>query len=193
MTAIERVLRSALTVLADAGVESALVGGLAVSTRLEPRFTRDIDLAVAVDSDAMAERLVASLLSKGYRLLSQVEQEETGRLATVRLMPPGQGEEGIVLDLLFATTGIEGEIVHEAGTIEVFPNLSLPVADLPHLAAMKVLSEDGSRPQDRVDLLALLREMGPGDLEKARSLLGLIHQRGYARGRDLLSNLDELT
>lgn len=192
MTAIEHVLRSALADLARAGIQSALVGGLAVSARLEPRFTRDIDLAVAVDSDAMAERLVSSLLSRGYRLISQVEQEDAGRLATARLLPPGQGEEGVVLDLLFATTGIEAEIVREAEAIEVFPTLGLPVAGVPHLVAMKLLSVDPSRPQDRVDLVALVREMSPADLERARELLGLVEQRGYHRKRDLLSDLDAL-
>ena len=33
------------------GVAHALVGGLAVSIRAEVRFTRDVDLALSVDSD----------------------------------------------------------------------------------------------------------------------------------------------
>ena len=33
----------------------ALVGGLAVSARTEPRFTRDIDIVVAVEDDTRAE------------------------------------------------------------------------------------------------------------------------------------------
>jgi hypothetical protein len=44
----------------------ALVGGFAVSARAEPRFTRDIDMAVAVAGDAESEALVRSLLSDGY-------------------------------------------------------------------------------------------------------------------------------
>jgi hypothetical protein len=52
-----RVLR-VLAVVADAlehaGARWALIGGLAVSTRIEPRFTRDIDLAVSVPDDASA-------------------------------------------------------------------------------------------------------------------------------------------
>jgi hypothetical protein len=40
------------------GKRFALVGGLAVSVRAEVRFTRDVDLAVAVSSDAEAESLV---------------------------------------------------------------------------------------------------------------------------------------
>jgi hypothetical protein len=37
-----------------------LIGGLAVSVRAEPRFTRDIDLAVAVTDDRDAESLSPS-------------------------------------------------------------------------------------------------------------------------------------
>ena len=36
-------------------IDTALVGGIAVSTRTEPRFTRDLDFAVAVADDAAAE------------------------------------------------------------------------------------------------------------------------------------------
>jgi ribosomal protein L14 len=40
--------------LHDVGARFALVGGLAVSVRVEPRFTRDIDLVVAIEHDAAA-------------------------------------------------------------------------------------------------------------------------------------------
>jgi hypothetical protein len=39
-------------------VSFALVGGLAVSIRTEPRFTRDADLAVALANDAEVEALI---------------------------------------------------------------------------------------------------------------------------------------
>ena len=42
-------------------VAFAIVGGLAVSVRSRPRFTQDIDLAVAVSSDAEAEAVVLRL------------------------------------------------------------------------------------------------------------------------------------
>lgn len=35
----------------------ALVGGLAISARIEPRFTRDLDIAIAVENDARAEEV----------------------------------------------------------------------------------------------------------------------------------------
>lgn len=45
---LKDVLRTVVSELDGAGSPWALVGGLAVSARLEPRFTRDIDLAVSV-------------------------------------------------------------------------------------------------------------------------------------------------
>jgi hypothetical protein len=63
----------------------ALVGGLAVSARTQPRFTRDIDLAIAVEDDAEAEAIVFELQGHGYSILATVEQSTTHRLATVRL------------------------------------------------------------------------------------------------------------
>src|SRR5690349_5866572 len=78
-------LREACSAMEEIGVQHALVGGLAVSTRAEPRLTRDVDLAVAVDDDAAAESLVRELVARGYGVLATVEQTGTGRLATVRL------------------------------------------------------------------------------------------------------------
>ena len=48
-------LRYALGILEGGHRAFALIGGLAVSARSEPRFTRDADFAVSVGSDAEAE------------------------------------------------------------------------------------------------------------------------------------------
>jgi hypothetical protein len=50
LNSILRALRDFLTVR-PADVAVAVVGGIAVSVRAEPRFTRDLDLAVAVEND----------------------------------------------------------------------------------------------------------------------------------------------
>jgi Nucleotidyl transferase AbiEii toxin, Type IV TA system len=114
----------------------ALVGGLAVSIRVEPRFTRDIDLAVAAANDADAEALVADLVAAGFTLKVSLEQQALDRLAAVRVLPPGQNEEGAVVDLLFASSGIEPQICHDAEPLEVAPGLVVPVARAGHLVAM---------------------------------------------------------
>lgn len=164
----------------------ALVGGLAVSVRTEPRFTRDVDLAVVVGDDADAERLIGQLLGLGYRLLFTVEQDAVGRLATVRLVPPDTADEGIVIDLLFASSGIEPELVAAAEPLEVWPALCVPVPRVGHLLALKVLSRDDlRRPQDMADIRSLLAVADAGELTRAADALRLVTLRGYHRQKNL--------
>ncbi len=192
MTSLEAILRRVDADLARSRISFALIGGLAVSARTEPRFTRDADLAVALDSDAEAQSLVHGLRVLGYGIGSIVEQEAVGRLATVRLTR-SPAPEAPVVDLLFASSGIEAEVVAEAEPIEVLPHLTLPVATTGHLIALKVLSRDDvSRPQDLVDIRTLLAAASAEDLELARHALGLIATRGYDRRRDLLADMNSL-
>jgi hypothetical protein len=168
-----------------------LIGGLAVGARSEPRFTKDLDLAVATSSDQTSEELIFSLQGSGYRVLAILEQQSTGRLATVRLSPP-EAREPVLIDLLFASSGIEGSIAARAQLLEVFPQLWVPVASLGDLVAMKVLARDDQlRPQDRLDLQALLGRASPSDLEAARHALREISKLGYNRGRMLEDELAE--
>jgi predicted nucleotidyltransferase len=169
-----------------------LVGGLAVSARTEPRFTRDADIAVAVDSDAEAEALIHRLRVAGYEIETIVEQEAVGRLATARLTR-SQEPATPVIDLLFASSGIEAEIVAEADEIELLSQLPVRVATTGHLIALKVLARDDvTRPQDVSDLRALLGVASAGDVTQARAALTLIAKRGYHRGRDLQAELEML-
>lgn len=85
MTAVRAVLRRVAAELSRTGRPFALVGGLAVSVRTEPRFTRDVDLAVAVTGDAEAEALIHRLRTTGYRIDTVVERQAAGGMATARL------------------------------------------------------------------------------------------------------------
>ena len=193
MNPVIATLRAGMDLLARSGHGAALVGGLAVSARAEPRFTRDVDLAVAVVNDAQAEALVGEFRGHGYQVVALVEQEATKRLATVRLGPPGVMSEGVVLDLLFASSGIEPEVTKEAEPIELVEGLTVPVARLGHLVALKLLSrDDRQRPQDLADLRMLLTRATPTDLTLAREALATITQRGFHRGRELLADLEAL-
>jgi predicted nucleotidyltransferase len=191
LTRIQSTLQRAARDLDDLGRRWALVGGLAVSARTEPRFTRDIDLAVAVEGDRDAERLVHDLQSRGHRVQANVEQQAVARLATARLVPDSE-DDGVVVDVLFASSGIEGEIVQHADVLAIGPGLRVPVAAIGHLIALKLPSRDDEvRPLDRADL-ALVRAAQPADLEQARAAVALIQRRGFQRDRDLPVELEGL-
>lgn len=66
MIRLHRALVELSSDLDDLGTRWALVGGLALAAHVEARTTRDLDVAVSVESDREAEKLVRSLRSKGY-------------------------------------------------------------------------------------------------------------------------------
>ncbi len=192
MTSLEASLRRIHADLTEAHASFALAGGLAVSARTEPRFTRDADLAVSLVSDAEAEALIHSLQARDYGIEAIVEQQAVGWLATVRLTL-SRVPQAPVVDLLFASSGIEPEVVADAEAIDLLPGLRIGVARTGHLIALKVLSRDDvRRPQDLVDLRALLRVAPRAELTRARQALTLIAARGYHRGRDLMAEMSGL-
>lgn len=173
------------------GARYAIVGGLAVSLRTEPRFTRDLDVAVAVESDEQAEHIAHQLVTRGYQILAQSEQESQERLATVRLALPES--TSIVVDLLFASTGIENELVNAAERIEALPGWNAPVARASHLLAMKLLSSDPKRrPQDLADAVSLVQAMDSVELDETKAALALITSRGFDRSRDLAAQFEQV-
>jgi len=193
VTRLQQVLADIAAVFDAAGIDWALVGGLAVSVYVPPRFTRDVDVAVTAADDAEAERLVFRLQQAGYRVTMALEQETAARLATVRVLPANEPPEGVVVDLMFASSGIEVEICRDATAIEVFPGLIAPVARPGHLVALKILSSDDvRRPQDMADVRALLRTLDAVEMTRAQDAVGQITARGYHRGRDLSAGLARL-
>lgn len=190
MNQVEKFLRLAADSLADQGKGFALVGGFAIMARCQPRFTRDADLAVAVANDAEAEAVVHHLARCGLRIVGVLEQTNASRLSTIRLAPAG-GEES-VLDLLFASSGIEPEIVMGSDRLEIIPGLTLPVASVAALIALKTLAEAPRRPQDRSDLLWLFEIATPADIQEAQRLLALIVARGFDREGELMGKFERL-
>jgi hypothetical protein len=126
------VLGELVTLLEAQGVGYAVVGGLAASARGEARFTRDIDVAIVVNGDEEEENCIYGLVQKGYFVVATVEQEATHRLATARLKHP----VGVDCDLIFATCGIEGEIVARAEQVELFPGKWVATATAEFMIAM---------------------------------------------------------
>jgi len=82
--------------------------------------------------------------------------------------------------------------VQTAEILEVFPDRRVRVARPGHLIAVKLLARSAARPQDDVDLRALLAVADGADLKLAADAVKLIERRGFARGRDLASALEQL-
>jgi len=121
----------------------------------------------------------------GYFVETLVEQTRTHRLATARLRR-SKGSD-VIVDLLFASSGIERELISRASVLELLPSVELKVASVGDLLAVKVLArDDRTRPQDWDDLRALLAVATAEDRVQARESLRLISKRGFGRGRPLL-------
>jgi Nucleotidyl transferase AbiEii toxin, Type IV TA system len=185
-TPVEQELRRAVADLDALKVRWALVGGLAISVRSVPRFTKDLDFAVAVANDAEAEEVVHRLRGRGYQPLEVLEQDYVERLSGVRLE---RGGSDVVVDLLFASSGIENEVVASATRLQVLPRLSAPVAITGHLIALKTLA---GRNQDLTDLGSLIPSASAEDLEIARQAVRLIQERGFNREQDIVADLGKL-
>ncbi|MBA3742377.1 nucleotidyl transferase AbiEii/AbiGii toxin family protein [Sporichthya sp.] len=188
MNVVEAALTRVTSDLRSVAAEFALVGGFGVSAHTEPRFTRDVDLVVAVSSDDEAESLVHALTGRGYEIVTLIEQYGVGRLGTARLTPPGLS--GVVVDLLFAVSGVEPEIVAAARVAQIMPGLTVPVAGVGHLIAMKLLSRASDRPHDDADLDALRAVATESDRDVARAAATQISTRGFNRDRDLVALTD---
>jgi len=187
---LSHILRSAVADLETAEARFAVVGGLAIAARAMLRYTQDVDVVVAVDDDAEAERVAGVLIRYGYRPMAELDHRRLNRLATLRMLSPHvprdmEPTDAPLLDILFASCGIEREVVAAATPTPVFPDVTLATARIPHLIAMKLVSESEVRHQDRADLHALILAATDADLVEVPPLLDLIAQRGYAGDKDL--------
>jgi len=174
------------------GVRWALIGGLAVAVRAQPRQTWDVDVVLAFSEEAEVDRVVRNLRGRGYRdhpTEPMLQDRRTKRVIGVRLLVPSESQSELIVDLLFASAGVEPEIIAAAELLEVFPGVAVPVVRSGDLLALKVLA---GRPKDLMDAEMLLERMSPADLQQTRETLELIDRRGFHQGKDLQLELTRI-
>jgi predicted nucleotidyltransferase len=192
MNSVYSALSRMIECLSDCEVHFALIGGLAVSARSEPRFTRDVDLIVDTPTDEDAERLIRSLMGRGYGIHAQLEQKTINRLATCRLIERDK-EDSVIVDLFFANFGIEAEVLTAASEEEIFDGISLPIVQAEDLIALKLLAvSNRNRPRDSEDILNLLEILPAKRLERTRHLLRLMAARRPVSAQNLEKLLNDL-
>ena len=141
-------LADAIAVLESRGIKSALIGGLAVSLRGQPRMTVDVDLVILADIE-QALRLVSELGETPFEpLFNGVEQVVT----TSFILPLRHRSTGIRVDLAIGMSGFEQEAVGRATPIAIGKAI-IPVVSVEDLLVMKALA---GRPQDDQDIRGLI-------------------------------------
>lgn len=180
-----RALDSGLTVLRETKARFAVIGGLAVSVRTEPRFTKDADFLVAVSNDAEAERIGKAMMQRGFVLASLFERTDLARIATMRFML-----DDVYVDLLTAVCGAEPEIVADAAELVVLEGRKCPVASVGALIGLKALAcANRKKLDDQADLQRLLAVATEKDIETAMAFIALMEVRHAPRAAQLRSVL----
>lgn len=145
------VLRDSQGRLDREGVQSIVIGGLAVAVWGEPRLTRDVDLKVGA-SRADVDRLL-NVLAPSFQP-AHPEAIAFARKSGVLFL---ESAEGIRLDLLLAEAGFD-ELALERGVVaELRPGLKARLCSPEDLILYKLIS---TRPRDRQDAETISRRQG---------------------------------
>lgn len=147
----EEILSRLVSVLEQAGIPYALIGGLAVSAWGTPRATEDIDMLAAV---APTIDLDTSLRSAGFEPEWRRGEPDDPVPLFLRLTR-GPGQPGV--DVIAATRDWEREILDRAVRIPVTETLTVSVVTAGDLIILKLLA---GGPQDLADVANLLRYVG---------------------------------
>ncbi|GMU48086.1 MAG: hypothetical protein AMXMBFR31_03120 [Candidatus Desulfobacillus denitrificans] len=146
-----------IKLLEDANVDYVLVGGLAVALHGYRRVTMDVDVVLALNEDNL-RRFIDSARSAGLQPVIPVDIES---LARPELLDRWHREKGMlafglrksegmatVIDVLIRPVVPYEQLRRDAVSIAVGP-LSIPVASIDHLIAMKTGTGRG---KDAVDI-----------------------------------------
>lgn len=147
------VARQVFGLLAREGIETAVIGSVAVAVHGYPRATRGLDFGVAALGFEPLQQIALELRTLGYDVQTSEPSPDdpVGGLVTVS----GADFDPIEIVNLRAPSGRHQALAREAiASAQKIPELGLPVVDLPHLVALKLVA--GSR-KDELDIVELLR------------------------------------
>lgn len=124
-------------------VPFAVIGGIAVAVRGEPRFTADIDIVVGIDQDAAIDLLRSVARSAFEPLFPGVEDV----VREAFMLPLRHRGTQVKVDIAVGATGFEGQVIRRAPT-EPLGGVSVRIATAEDLLLMKAMA---GRPRDTED------------------------------------------
>jgi hypothetical protein len=137
--------------LADASIDSAIIGGIAVSVWGEPRLTQDTDIRVALGRDD-ADQLLR-LLGSDYVALAADPARTLRKMGFLFL----KDADDCRIDILLADTPYDALVIGRAKDVEVQPGLRLSICTAEDLIIYKMISTRG---RDRDDVVGIIRRQG---------------------------------
>lgn len=153
---MERSLRTtlidALALLGGRGIKAAVIGGLAVSLRGQPRMTVDVDLVVLADVE-QALALVCELESTPFLPLFEGVEEVVSRSF---ILPLRHRSTGVRVDLAIGMSGFERQAVERATAVDL-GGTAVPVVTPVDLLVMKAIA---GRPRDEDDMRSIIATQG---------------------------------
>ena len=147
------VARRVLDLLARNDVGAAVIGSVALAVHGHVRATTDLDLGVAVMAFESLRSTAEQLRDRGYDVDvgEPGVDDPLGGVVTVS----GPDFDSVQIVNLRARSGRNERLARDAiEAAQRIEGIDLPVVDLPHLVALKLVS--GSR-QDQLDVVHLLR------------------------------------
>jgi hypothetical protein len=145
-------LADAAQVFDSRGITFALIGGLAVSIRGQPRMTVDVDVVIIADVDRALE-LVRDITSTPFEPLFPGVEEV---VAKSYILPLRHRTTGIRVDVAIGMSGFEQQAVGRATPVSI-GEVRIPVVGIEDLLVMKALA---GRPQDEQDIRGLIATQG---------------------------------
>ncbi|GMU55252.1 MAG: hypothetical protein AMXMBFR33_43980 [Candidatus Xenobia bacterium] len=152
--------------LEGAGIQSAVIGGIAVAVWGLPRATQDVDLKVLL-TRAQADRLLGTLFPQGCPAETRTFLQRNGILFV-------QQDGGVRVDYLLSDTSFDRSAIERRVEALVAPEVRAQVCTAEDLIVYKLLS---TRPRDYEDAVGIVaRQRNRLDVEYVRSWLGQFEQ-----------------
>jgi len=146
---VRDVLRRVAQLLAAWPHPSAIIGGIAITARVRPRLTDDIDLIITVPAGSL-EALLSVARSHGFVEEDGPLARELAEAGLLRLWS-SQDVDRFGVDLIFVDSEQLERAAQRATTVDM-GFCQLPVASLEDLLLLKL---EANRPQDIDDILAI--------------------------------------
>lgn len=152
------VARRVFVRLAPTNLDSAVIGSVALAVHGYVRATRDLDLGVAALTFGALRDVAEALHKEGFRVHVGVPapDDTLGGVVTVE----GDDFDPVQIVNLTAPGGRHGKLAREAiASAQGVSELGLPVVDVAHLVALKLLAGSWKGELDVLELLGANPEM----------------------------------